>query len=353
MAVRRTRVLIVDDSAIMRLLLSKILAADPEIEVVGTADDPLQAKTQIPTLLPDVLTLDVEMPHMDGLTFLQSLMAERPMPVIMVSSHTQHGCETTLRALELGAVDFFPKPSYEQLHSSSDVLEELRQKIKEAARARIRASFTNLSASTPLNLSQKASAHQVLLIGASTGGTEAIRTILTALPANVPGIVMVQHMPPGFTASFAQRLDNLCAFRVKEAEDGDRVKPGLALLAPGDFQMALHRSYIGYSVEVTKSPPVNRHRPSVDVLFESAAKCAGPNAIAALLTGMGEDGARGLCSLREAGAHTIAQDEATCVVFGMPRVAIALGGAEFVLPLPRIASEMLRLLEQLQRPLSA
>lgn len=353
MAIRRTRVLIVDDSAIMRLLLSKILAADPEIEVVGTAADPLQAKTQIPTLLPDVLTLDVEMPHMDGISFLQSLMAERPMPVIMVSSHTQHGCETTLRALELGAVDFFPKPSYEQLHSSSDVLEELRQKIKEAARARIRASFTNLSASTPLNLSQKASAHQVLLIGASTGGTEAIRTILTALPANVPGIVMVQHMAPGFTASFAQRLDNLCAFRVKEAEDGDRVQPGLALLAPGDFQMALQRSYTGYSVEVTKSPPVNRHRPSVDVLFESAAKCAGPNAIAALLTGMGEDGARGLCSLREAGAHTIAQDEATSVVFGMPRVAIALGGAEFVLPLPRIASEMLRLLEQLQRPLSA
>lgn len=351
---KRIRVLIVDDSALMRLLLTKLLASDPEIDVVGTASDPLQASQKIEELSPDVLTLDVEMPHMDGLTFLANLMKTHPLPVVMVSSLTQHGCETTIKALELGAVDFFPKPTLQQLSiSNGDAALELLTKVKIAASARVVPQAVNSSEALAARLAPQQLMHQVILIGASTGGTEAIREILTSLPPNIPGIVMVQHMPPGFTASFAQRLDKLCAFRVKEAQDGDRVQPGLALLAPGDFQTTLHRAYTGYYVQVQKSEPVNRHRPSVDALFNSAAESAKANSIAVLLTGMGEDGARGLYQLRQAGAFTIAQDESTSVVFGMPRAAIALGAAEFVLPLPRIAREIIRLLESIQRPMSA
>ncbi|HLI48954.1 MAG TPA: chemotaxis response regulator protein-glutamate methylesterase [Chthonomonas sp.] len=350
---KRIRVLIVDDSALMRLLLAKLLTFDPQIEVVGTASDPLQASQKIEELSPDVITLDVEMPHMDGLTFLANLMKAHPIPVVMVSSLTQHGCETTIRALELGAVDFFPKPTLQQLNTSNTAALELLTKVKTAASARVVTQVENPSKALAARLAPQQLMHQVILIGASTGGTEAIREILTSLPPNIPGIVMVQHMPPGFTASFAQRLDKLCAFRVKEAQDGDRVQPGLALLAPGDFQTTLHRNYTGYHVQVQKSEPVNRHRPSVDALFNSAAESAKANSIAVLLTGMGEDGARGLYQLRQAGAFTIAQDEATSVVFGMPRAAIALGAAEFVLPLPRIAREIIRLLESMQRPMSA
>ncbi|CCW34315.1 response regulator receiver modulated CheB methylesterase [Chthonomonas calidirosea] len=350
---KRIRVLIVDDSALIRLLLTKLLTSDPQIEVVGTASDPLQASQKIEELSPDVLTLDVEMPHMDGLTFLADLMNHHPLPVVMVSSLTQHGCETTIKALELGAVDFFPKPTLQQLNTSNDAALELLAKVKAAASARVVRRSASRSEALVAKLAPQQLMHQVILIGASTGGTEAIREILTSLPPNIPGIVMVQHMPPGFTSSFAQRLDKLCPFHVKEAQDGDRVQPGLALLAPGDFQTTLHRAYTGYYVQVQKSEPVNRHRPSVDALFNSAADSAKANVIAVLLTGMGEDGARGLYQLRQAGALTIAQDEATSVVFGMPRAAIALGAAEFVLPLPRIAQEIVRLLENMRPPMSA
>ncbi|CEK13945.1 response regulator receiver modulated CheB methylesterase [Chthonomonas calidirosea] len=350
---KRIRVLIVDDSALIRLLLTKLLTSDPQIEVVGTASDPLQASQKIEELSPDVLTLDVEMPHMDGLTFLADLMNHHPLPVVMVSSLTQHGCETTIKALELGAVDFFPKPTLQQLNTSNDAALELLAKVKAAASARVVRRSASRFEALVAKLAPQQLMHQVILIGASTGGTEAIREILTSLPPNIPGIVMVQHMPPGFTSSFAQRLDKLCPFHVKEAQDGDRVQPGLALLAPGDFQTTLHRAYTGYYVQVQKSEPVNRHRPSVDALFNSAADSAKANVIAVLLTGMGEDGARGLYQLRQAGALTIAQDEATSVVFGMPRAAIALGAAEFVLPLPRIAQEIVRLLENMRPPMSA
>ncbi|CEK13946.1 protein-glutamate methylesterase/protein-glutamine glutaminase [Chthonomonas calidirosea] len=350
---KRIRVLIVDDSALIRLLLTKLLTSDPQIEVVGTASDPLQASQKIEELSPDVLTLDVEMPHMDGLTFLADLMNHHPLPVVMVSSLTQHGCETTIKALELGAVDFFPKPTLQQLNTSNDTALELLAKVKTAASARVVRRSASRSEALVAKLAPQQLMHEVILIGASTGGTEAIREILTSLPPNIPGIVMVQHMPPGFTSSFAQRLDKLCPFHVKEAQDGDRVQPGLALLAPGDFQTTLHRGYTGYYVQVQKSEPINRHRPSVDALFNSAADSAKANVIAVLLTGMGEDGARGLYQLRQAGALTIAQDEATSVVFGMPRAAIALGAAEFVLPLPRIAQEIVRLLENMRPPMSA
>ncbi len=345
----KTRVLIVDDSAAIRQLLTTILSSDPSIEVVGTASDPYFAREKILKLQPDVLTLDVEMPRMDGLTFLEKLMHGHPMPVVMVSSLTQRGCDITLRALELGAVDFFPKPTIDTLAGVAGGADLIVEKVKAAARARIQPRRASASP-TPVRIprpSAGASAyrltHQIIAIGASTGGTEAIREVLTAMPAAAPGIVVVQHMPPGFTASFAQRLNGLCAIEVKEAADGDRVQPGRALIAPGDFQTSLVRSGAEYFVRVAYGPPVNRHRPSVDVLFNSCAEQAGKNVVAAILTGMGDDGARGMRCMRNAGARTIAQDEATCVVFGMPKEAIAHGGAEFVLPLPRIARELVHL----------
>jgi two-component system chemotaxis response regulator CheB len=318
------------------------------IDVIGTASDPYFARDKIKTLQPDVLTLDVEMPRMDGLTFLEKLMAAHPMPVVMVSSLTQKGAEVTMRALELGAVDFFAKPTLDTATGVMQGASLIVEKVKAASLARVRPRRIDARATTPvvrppLGGTGYRTTHQIMAIGASTGGTEAIREVLTELPADTPGIVIVQHMPPGFTASFAQRLDSLCAIHVTEAKDGDRVLPGHALIAPGNFHTSLYRSGAEYFVKVAMSDPVNRHRPSVDVLFDSCAEHAGGNVVAAILTGMGDDGARGMRRMRDAGARTIAQDEATCVVFGMPREAIAHGGAEFVLPLQRIAGEMLKL----------
>jgi len=344
---KRIRVLIVDDSAAMRQLLTKILESDPEIEVVGTAQDPFYARDKIKDLQPDVLTLDVEMPRMDGLTFLEKLMRGHPMPVVMVSSLTQKGCEVTLRALELGAVDFFAKPTIDTISGVSGGADEIVAKVKTAARARI--GPARAVAKTSVDAASLSTAHrfratnQIIAIGASTGGTEAIRTVLTRMPADTPGIVIVQHMPPGFTASFAERMDSLCAIRVKEAEDGDRVLPGHALIAPGNYHTALRRNGASYTVRVYMDERVNLHRPSVDVLFDSCATYAGRNAVGAILTGMGNDGAMGLRRMRDAGARTIAQDESTCVVYGMPREAVECGGAEFVYPLDRVAGEILRL----------
>jgi two-component system chemotaxis response regulator CheB len=339
----KTRVLIVDDSASIRQLLTRILSADPEIEVVGTAADPYFARDKIRKLEPDVLTLDVEMPRMDGVTFLEKLMRAHPMPVVMVSSLTQHGCDVTLRALELGATDFFPKPTIGTLAGVEDGAKQIVEKVKAAAKARVSVHSSRPATPPPVVARSFRLTHQIIAIGASTGGTEAIREVLMAMPADAPGIVIVQHMPPGFTTSYAARLNSLCAINVKEAEDGDHALPGHALLAPGNFHMTLVRSGATYSVKINSAPPVNRHRPSVDVLFDSVAQCAGRNAVAAILTGMGDDGARGMRRMRDAGARTVAQDEETCVVYGMPKEAVARGGAEFVLPLQSIAGKLLDL----------
>jgi len=348
---KKIRVLIVDDSALMRQALTALLARDRGIEVVGVASDPFIARDKIVSLKPDVLTLDVEMPRMDGLTFLERLMRLHPMPVVMVSSLTELGCETTLRALELGAVDFVTKPKVDLREHMAEVAEEVIGKVRAAAGARIRPApaaparpaprgvepAPGASSPPPGSAAMIRTTDRLIAVGASTGGTEALREFLAMMPANAPGIVIVQHMPEKFTRSFAERCDQTCTIRVKEAEDGERVLVGHALIAPGNYHMALRRNGAQYYVRVFSDAPVNRHRPSVDVLFESAAECAGRNAVGVIMTGMGADGARGLLSMRQAGAHTIAQDEATCVVFGMPKEAIELGGAESVLPLPRIA----------------
>jgi len=351
---RQTRAFIIDDSALMRQLLTSILSSDPSIQVVGTAPDPVSAWRKIKELEVDVLTLDVEMPRMDGLTFLDKLMQHRPMPVVMVSSLTERGCSTTIRALELGAVDFVTKPKLDLAAGTEALGGEICTKVKMAARARVRrraavAAGATTSATEGGSGAARASAgqwhgasfaeatHRVVCIGASTGGTEALRVLLTALPADSPGIVIVQHMPEKFTRSFADRLNELCRIEVREAQDGDRVRPGLALIAPGSRHMRIARSGAEYRVQVVMEEPVNRHRPSVDVLFESAARALGPNAVAVMLTGMGNDGARGMKLMRDAGARTIAQDEETCVVFGMPREAIQAGAVEQILPLESIA----------------
>jgi two-component system chemotaxis response regulator CheB len=339
----RIRVLVIDDSAVMRRLLSDGLSRDPALEVVGTAADPYIARTKIERLQPDVLTLDVEMPRMDGLTFLAKLMRTNPMPVVMVSSGAPDVRATTLRALELGAVNFVVKASPERLGPESEMLLEVIDKVREAAlaRPRVARSLPPVPARpTPAGPVMPAT---VIAVGASTGGTEAIRTLLTSLPTAVPGIVIVQHMPEHFTRTFAERCDQLSALSVKEAEDGDEVVPGRAFIAPGGHHMRLVRAGGGYRVRLDQSPPVNRHRPSVDVLFHSVAEVAGGNAVGLLLTGMGADGARGLAALRAARARTIAEDESSCVVFGMPREAIALGAAEYVLPLPEISTAVLAL----------
>lgn len=337
------KVLIIDDSALVRQVLKEILSRDPMIEVVGVAPDPVVAQEKILRLKPDVLTLDVEMPRMDGLTFLEKLMRAHPMPVLMVSSLTERGCETTLRALELGATDFVSKPKLDVQSGTLDLADEIVEKVKAAARARV---FTP-RAPRPQPIVERSapgfrSTHRVIALGASTGGTEALREVLVRMPPDSPGIVIVQHMPANFTRSFAARLDSLSKVRVTEACDGDRILPGHALLAPGNYQMEVIRSGADYRVHVFQGEPVNRHRPSVDVLFHSCAKYLGSNAIGAILTGMGADGAKGMLAMHEAGAHTIAQDEATCVVFGMPKEAIATGGVDEVMPLERIPSAMLR-----------
>ena len=338
----KIRVLCVDDSALIRDLLSEIINSQPDMEVVAVAADPLVARDLIKLHNPDVLTLDVEMPRMDGLDFLERLMRLRPMPVLMVSSLTQAGSEVTLRALELGALDFIAKPQMGIRHGMLDYSELIAEKIRAAARSRPRQA-PSTGAPRPKALQAPIlSSEKLVIIGASTGGTEAIRAVLEPLPANSPAILIAQHMPGGFTRSFAERLDRLCNIAVKEAEDGERILPGHAYIAPGTAHLKLARSGANYVARLDDGPPVNRHRPSVDVLFRSAAESAGRNAIGVLLTGMGKDGARGLLEMRQAGAFTFAQDEASCVVFGMPREGIALGGACDVVSLEHMAERILR-----------
>ncbi len=338
MAGSKIRVLVVDDSALMRQVLSQALAADPGIEVVGTAPDPYVARDKIKALHPDVLTLDVEMPRMDGLAFLERLMRARPMPVVMVSSLTEAGCDVTLRALELGAIDFVTKPRVDLRERIHEVTGEMIEKVKAAAGARLLPRGPQASAPpvTP-RPSLFRTTDTVVAIGASTGGTEALREMLTALPADAPGVVVVQHMPERFTRAFAERLDRLCTVRVKEAENGDRVLAGHVLIAPGNYHLRVVRDGALVRAQLGQDPPVNRHRPSVDVLFQAAAETLGPNAVGVIMTGMGCDGAKGLLAMRQAGARTVAQDPESCVVFGMPREAIALGAAERVVPLNHIA----------------
>tara|TARA_R110001606_G_scaffold337046_1_gene485011 strand:+ start:16802 stop:17863 length:1062 start_codon:yes stop_codon:yes gene_type:complete len=339
----KIRVLCVDDSALIRDLMSEIINSHEDMEVVAVAPDPLVARDLVKQHNPDVLTLDVEMPRMDGLDFLERLMRLRPMPVLMVSSLTQAGSEVTLRALELGAVDFIEKPA---LGIRSGMLEYsalIAEKVRAAARSRPRRARR---ADQPAPVALKAplvSSEKLVIIGASTGGTEAIREVLEPMPANCPAILIAQHMPGGFTRSFAQRLNRLCRIGVKEAEDGERILPGYAYIAPGEAHLKLDRSGANYVARLDHGPPVNRHRPSVDVLFESAARQAGRNAIGVLLTGMGKDGARGLLSMREAGAQTLAQDQETSLVFGMPREAIALGAASEVVALDQVAARLMAL----------
>ncbi len=340
----------VDDSAIVRGILSKGLELDPDIEVVGSASDPYFARDKIMKLRPDVLTLDVEMPKMDGVEFLRRLMPQYPLPTVMVSSLTERGKEITLQALEAGAVDFVTKPTTDIARGLNGMLDELRSKVKIASRANV-SSWKNMQYKPAKTLSSRYSAlaestDKVIAIGASTGGTEAIRQILTQLPANVPGGVIVQHMPAGFTSIFAKSLNQQCAITVKEAEPGDRVMQGRFLIAPGSFHMTVKRSGGIYEVECNKNEKVCGHRPSVEILFQSVAKYVGKNAIGVILTGMGNDGADGLVSMREAGALTIAQDEATSVVFGMPKVAFERGGTDKLVPLHKVVSEVMSMLSE-------
>ncbi|AOE83984.1 protein-glutamate methylesterase/protein-glutamine glutaminase [Pseudomonas sp. TCU-HL1] len=334
------KVLVVDDSALIRSLLSEIVRADAELQLVGVAPDAFVARDLIKQHSPDVITLDVEMPRMDGLTFLDKLMKGRPTPVVMISSLTERGSEATLRALELGAIDFVAKPKLGIAEGMQAYAEDIRTKLKVAARARMirRTQPTERPVERGLPI---VGTEKLIAIGASTGGTEAIKEVLLGLPADSPGVVITQHMPPGFTRSFAARLDKLCRISVSEARDGDRILPGTALLAPGGLHMEVARSGANYVARLSEAPPVNGHRPAVDVMFNSAARCAGRNLIAALLTGMGKDGARGLLEIREAGGYTVAQDEASCVVYGMPREAAEIGAAEDVLALEEIAPALL------------
>ncbi|OZI29727.1 chemotaxis response regulator protein-glutamate methylesterase [Bordetella genomosp. 10] len=339
---KKINVLCVDDSALVRGLMTEIINSQPDMTVVATAPDPLVARELIKKHNPDVLTLDVEMPRMDGLDFLEKLMRLRPMPVLMVSSLTERGSEITLRALELGAIDFVTKPKLGIRDGLLEYTELIADKIRAAARARLPAAAP-ASAPPPRALrSPLSSSEKLVIIGASTGGTEAIRYVLQPLPADSPAILITQHMPAGFTRSFAQRLDALCSLTVREATHGERVLPGHAYLAPGgETHMRLGRSGANYVIELDPSEPVNRHRPSVDVLFHSAAAAAGRNAIGVILTGMGKDGAHGLLEMKRAGARTLAQDEASCVVFGMPREAIAIGAADEVVALDAMSERIL------------
>ncbi len=340
------KVLIIDDSALIRQLLTEIVARQPGMRVVGAAPDPLAAREMIRALNPDVLTLDVEMPKMDGLEFLEKLMRLRPMPVVMVSSLTERGTEATLRALELGAVDFVSKPRIEIAHGIEALGVEIADKIRAAAQAKIRraghASSARTAAAPAAPQLCRVSTEKLIVIGSSTGGTEALRVLLTQLPPNSPGVLVTQHMPPGFTRSFAERLDGVCRITVKEAQQDERVLPGHAYIAPGDHHLKLGRSGANYVALLDDGPPVNRHRPSVDVLFRSAARHAGPNALGVMLTGMGKDGALAMLEMREAGAFNVAQNEASCVVFGMPKEAIAVGATHEVLPLDEIAGCLMR-----------
>ncbi len=334
------KVLIVDDSAVVRKIFSTELSRDPQIEVVGTAPDPYIARDKIVALQPDVLTLDVEMPRMDGITFLKRLMKYYPVPTVVVSSLTNKGGELAMEALDAGAVDIMCKPGAS--YSVGDMSVELIEKIKAAAQVKLTKKTEtagNVAPSQRLSLSK--TTNKVIAIGASTGGTQALQAVLSVLPANTAGIMVVQHMPENFTRSFAARLNDVCEMEVKEAQDGDSVIPGRVLIAPGNFHMMLNRSGALYYARVTNGPLVNRHRPSVEVLFKSVAKYAGANAVGVIMTGMGADGAEGIMEMRNNGAFTIAQDEASSVVFGMPKEAIKLGGIDKVDPLDKIPGEIL------------
>jgi two-component system chemotaxis response regulator CheB len=331
----KIKVLIVDDSALIRSVMSEIISSQPDMQVVGVAPDPLVAREMIKQTNPDVLTLDVEMPKMDGLDFLEKLMRLRPMPVLMVSSLTERGSEITMRALELGAVDFVTKPKISIQSGMREYTELIADKIRAAAKARIKARVLpkageQAAAPLPALRNPLTSSEKLIIIGASTGGTEAIREFLMQMPSDCPGILITQHMPEGFTRSFAKRLDSLCKISVQEAAGGERVLPGHAYIAPGHSHLLLARSGANYVTKIEQSEPVNRHRPSVDVLFRSAAECAGKNAVGVILTGMGKDGALGMLEMKNAGAYNFAQDEASCVVFGMPREAIAIGASHEV-----------------------
>jgi two-component system chemotaxis response regulator CheB len=341
---RKIRVLIVDDSAIVRKLLGEALASEPDLEVVGTAPDPYIARDKIQSLRPDVLTLDIEMPRMDGLTFLKKLMRFHPLPVVVISSLAQASSKTAIEALQCGAVEVLGKPGGP--YSVGELRRELPHKIRSAAAARV-ARAPSEPAPTPKQPLpapvQAPDPSALIAIGASTGGTEAIREVLTRLPEACPGIVVVQHIPAVFSTAFANRLNDLCRIRVKEAADGDAVVPGQALIAPGNFHMTLRKRGNQYRVAVQDGERVCYQRPSVDVLFDSVAQAAGPDAIGVILTGMGADGAQGLLRMKRTGARTVAQDEASCVVFGMPREAIRLGAVDHILPLAQIAGEVMAL----------
>ena len=345
------KVLIVDDSALIRQLLSEIINGFDDLQVVGSAPNPLVAREMIRHLNPDVLTLDVEMPRMDGLEFLRRLMHLRPMPVVMISSLTARGSEISLRALELGAVDFITKPRFDAPHAMAAYADQVAEKIRIAAASKVRRREATVAAAVPAALPgavaarRGAAAAMLVAIGASTGGTEAIRQVLVALPATCPPILITQHMPAGFTLSFARRLDALCAIKVKEAEHGDRLQPGCAYVAPGGTaHMRVQRTGGAYQIALDESAPVNRHRPSVDVLFSSLAQCGvGQRAIGVILTGMGKDGAQGMRAMHDRGVFTIAQDEASCVVYGMPREAVVAGGVDEILPLAAIPARIVSL----------
>jgi len=353
---QKIRVLCVDDSSLIRSLMTEIINGQRDMEVVATAPDPLVARELIKQLNPDVLTLDVEMPRMDGLDFLEKLMRLRPMPVVMISSLTLRNSEVTLRALELGAVDFVSKPALGIREGMLEYADLIGDKIRAAARARLfparrpAVPGTELKPGTTVPPSTSTlsfrGTEKLIGIGASTGGTEAIREVLVELPSDCPGVLITQHMPPGFTRSFAARLDGLCRIRVKEAENGERILPGHAYVAPGAWHMRMARNGANYEIRLDQEAPINRHRPSVDALFHSMAECAGRNTAAALLTGMGKDGAEGLLRLREAGATTFAQDEQSCVVYGMPREAALIGAACEVVRLDQMAGHLLAALTE-------
>ncbi len=337
------RVLVVDDSAVVRKIFSTELAHDPEIDVVGTAPDPFIARDKILALKPDVITLDIEMPRMDGLTFLRKLMAHYPVPTIVVSSLTPKGGDLAMEALDAGAVEVMCKPGAS--YSVGDMAVELKEKIKAAAQVKLskQSRFPKgpQEGIPKVKTALTRTTNKVIAIGASTGGTQALQAVLTSFPRNVAGTVIVQHMPENFTRSFADRLNSVCEIEVKEAEDGDAVVPGRALIAPGNFHMTLNRSGANYYVHVKPGPLVNRHRPSVEVLFKSVARYAGANAVGVILTGMGNDGAQGMLEMKQAGAYTVAQDESTCVVFGMPKEAIKAGGVDKIEKLDNIPAEVI------------
>jgi two-component system chemotaxis response regulator CheB len=356
----KTRVVVVDDSALVRGLLAEIINRQSDMACIGAAADPLVAREMIRNLNPDVITLDVEMPRMDGIDFLSKLMRLRPMPVVMVSTLTERGADVTLRALELGAVDFVAKPKIGVADGLRLLAEDITEKIRTASQAHVRrlppaaapaaGSATGAAAAptaggvrpaAPVASLGRLSTEKIIFIGASTGGTEATKEVLMNLPPDAPAVVITQHMPPGFTKSYATRLDSLCRIRVKEAVDGDRILPGHAYIAPGGLHLSVERSGANYIARVRDGDPVNRHKPSVEVLFDSAARVVGPNALGVMLTGMGADGARAMKAMRDAGSWNLCQDEASCVVFGMPREAIAHGAANEVLPLQRIAPALI------------